>query len=102
MDTDELSKEAHQAILSEAERFSHDLTLHYGLLSYECEDEQEYLDKAEQLTRQLLPVRDKSDLEDLFWGIPPDRKQLKKTLKKILSNIDEVRKIPIEKRHFEW
>ncbi len=31
MDTDDLSKEAYEAIIIEAERFSHDLTLHFGL-----------------------------------------------------------------------
>lgn len=102
MDTDDLSTEAYKAILSEAEKFSHDLTLHYGLLSYNCHDETEYLDKSEQLTMQLLSVNNKDHLEDLFWGNRPDINQLKKTLKKILSNIHDVRKIPVEKRHFEW
>jgi hypothetical protein len=32
MDTDDLSTEAYDAILIEAEKLTHDLTLHYGLL----------------------------------------------------------------------
>ena len=102
MDTDDLSTEAYNAILSEAEKFSHDLTLHYGLLSYHCSDETEYLDKSEQLTRQLLSVKKKDDLEDLLWGNRPDLKRFRKALEKIMSNIREVRKIPAEKRHYDF
>lgn len=47
MDTDNLSKESYEGIIMESEKFTHDLTLHYGVLSYECENETEYIDKAE-------------------------------------------------------
>ncbi len=43
MDTDELSEKTYQAILGKAERFNHDLTLQFGLLSYECNDEKEFI-----------------------------------------------------------
>lgn len=46
MDTDELSEEAYHAIMIEAEWFNHDLTLQFGLLSYECKDENDFLEKS--------------------------------------------------------
>ena len=51
MDTDDLSREAYDGILIEAEKLTHDLTLHYGLLSYSYNNEAEYIEKAEKLTR---------------------------------------------------
>ena len=53
MDTDELSRETYRAILLEAEKFNHDLTLRFGLLSYDCNDEQEYIEKSERLIEGL-------------------------------------------------
>ena len=43
MDTEELSSEAYEGIIMEAEKFSRDLTLSFGLLASSCENEQEYL-----------------------------------------------------------
>lgn len=101
MDTDDLSTEAYNGILVEAEKFTHDLTLHYGLISYECKDETAYLDKAKQLTKGLMEA-DEIDLEDLFFGNPPEKSALNGVLKKILDNIDEINKIPTEKRHYDF
>ena len=101
MDTDDLSKEAYYAIIVEAERFTHDLTLHYGLLAGGSEEEQEYLFKAEKITKEILNCDD-IELDDVFWGEPPERNALHKVLHQILKNIDEVRKIPLEKRLLEW
>ena len=36
MDTDELSNEAYTAVLIEAERFHHNLTIHFGVLAGDC------------------------------------------------------------------
>lgn len=101
MDTDDLSREAYDGILIEAEKLTHDLTLHYGLLSGDCKNEKEYLDKAEKLTREILKVDD-CELEDLFWGNPPVKSKLIITCKKILENIEKVKSIPIEKRKFDF
>jgi len=101
MDTDDLSREAYYAILVEAEHFTHNLTLHYGVLSECCNDEDEYLSKAEELTKDILSF-DGADLDDLFFGDPPKRKALEKVLNKILSNINEVRKIPLNERIAKW
>ncbi len=100
MDTDDLSVEAYKGILIEAEKLTHDLTLHYGLLSYDCENEAEYLKKAAKLTKKILEAKD-YELDDLFWGNPPKKKKLEITLTKILRNIEEINKIPIEKRHYD-
>jgi hypothetical protein len=100
MDTDDLSRESYEGILIEAEKLTHDLTLHYGLLSYDCKDESEYVDKAGKLTREIMQIDD-IELDDLFWGNPPDRKKLDFTLKKIIGNIEKIKKVPIEKRHYD-
>jgi len=101
MDTDDLSKEAYYAIITEAECFTHDLTLHYGLLAEDCEDEEEYLSKAEKTTKEILNCND-IELDDVFWGNPPKREALHKVLRQILKNIENVRKIPLEKRTLDW
>ncbi len=100
MDTDELSREAYEGIIIEAEKLTHDLTLHYGLLSYDCNDETEYIDKAEKLTRKMLIVQ-AYQLEDLFWENSPGKDKLDFTLHRILSNIEKIKKIPIEKRYYD-
>ena len=101
MDTDDLSREAYQGIIIEAEKFTHDLTLRYGVLSGYCKNETEYLDKAQQLTREIRQADD-WQLDDLFFGNPPDKEQLDMTCKKILANIEKVKSIPIEKRKFDF
>lgn len=101
MDTDDLSREAYNGILIEAEKLTHDLTLHYGLLSSDCKNETEYIDKAEKLTKEIMQVED-WELDDLFWGNPPDKKKLIITCKKILGNIEKVKIIPIEKRKYDF
>lgn len=101
MDTDDLSREAYNGILIEAEKFTHDLTLHYGLLSGNCKNETEYIDKAEKLTKEIMQLED-WELDDLFWGNPPVQEKLIYTCKKILENIEKVKTIPIEKRKYDF
>ena len=72
MDTDELSNKAYTAVLVEAERFHHNLTIHFGVLADDCDNEVDNL--------SALPV----------------------TLDKILANIARVREIPEEKRTYEF
>ena len=100
MDTDDLSREAYDGILIEAEKLSLDLTLRYGLLSDDCENETVYLAQAEKLTKGILQLHD-WELDDLFWGNPPDRKMLIFTCEKILKNIEKIKSIPIEKRKYD-
>lgn len=101
MDTDDLSNETYQAVIIEAEKFMHDLTLHFGVLVSSCKNEAEYLDKAEKLIAEIKKGIS-YDLEDYFFGNIPDIKELHKTLNKILKNIEAVRLIPEDKRHYEF
>jgi len=39
MDTAELSNEAYTAVLVEAERFHHNLTIHFGVLAGDCDED---------------------------------------------------------------
>ena len=39
MDTAELSNEAYTAVLVEAERFHHNLTIHFGVLADDCDED---------------------------------------------------------------
>lgn len=101
MDTDDLSRESYEGILIEAEKLSHDLTLHYGVLSSDCKNETEYINKAEKLTREIMQVED-WEIDDLFWGNPPEKEKFESTCKKILENIEKIKSIPIEKRKFDF
>ncbi len=100
MDTDDLSRESYEGILIEAEKLTHDLTLHFGVLSTDCKNEIEYLDNAEKLAEEIMQAED-WELDDLFWGNPPDKEKLDFTLRRIIGNIEKITKIPIEKRHYE-
>ena len=101
MDTDDLSRESYKGILIEAEKLSHDLTLQFGVLSGDCKNETEYLDKAEKLTREIMKAED-WEIDDLFWGNPPEKGKLEFTCNRILENIQKVKSIPIEKRKFDF
>ncbi len=86
MDTDDLTHETYNAIMLEAERFNHDLTLQFGLLSYECENEDDFIVKSKWLINEMLEYEE-DDLDDIFFGNPPDIKDFHKALKKISNNI---------------
>jgi len=101
MDTDDLSRETYDGILMEAERLTHDLTLHFGVLASDCKDEFDYIEKAKLLIKEIRDSDDE-DLYDIFWGNPPDKKELYRTFDNILKNIEEVEAIPIEKRKFDF
>ena len=101
MDTDDLSTEAYQGIIIEAEKFNHDLTLQFGVLASSCKDEDEYLDNTSDLICELRSMGDE-ELGDVFFGNPPDTKSLNLTLDRISENIEKVRKIPKKKRHYDF
>ena len=101
MDTDDLSREAYEAIIIEAEKFSHDLTLQFGVLSYRCQDELEFIKKSKKLAENIM-VLDDYEIEDLFFGNSLPRKQLEITLMQIIRNIEELNSIPINKRHYDF
>ena len=101
MDTDDLSSEAYDAVIIEAEKLIHDLTLQFGVLSSSCKDEKEYLEKSKQLPGEIKKL-DNFELEDLFFGNVPNRKNMELTLNKIISNIEEVNKLLIDKRKYDF
>ena len=101
MDTDDLSKEAYYGIILEAERFNHDLTLQFGLLSYNCLDENEYLEKSIELINEHREIKT-GELEDIFYDKIPNLKSFKKILNKIEDNIKIIKKTPFTKRQFDY
>lgn len=100
MDTGDLSEETYRAIMIEAERFNHDLTLQFGLLSGNCKDEEDFMEKSIHLIDEMKQY-DEVDLDDMFFGNPPIMEEFKMALKRILDNIVELKKIPIEKRNYD-
>ena len=42
------------------------------------------------------------ELDDLFWGNPPEKEKFEFTCKKILENIEQIKSIPIENRKFDF
>ena len=92
MDTGNLSEETYRAIMSEAEGFNHDLTLQFGLLSGECKNEDDFIEKSIQLIEEMKNY-DEFDLDDMFFGNPPDIESFHNALRKIIENIKQVKKI---------
>jgi hypothetical protein len=102
MDTDDLSEEAYSAVIINAEKFHHDLTLQFGVMASDCKDESEYLKEALLLIKEF-----ESDIEEaideIFYENIPEKSKFKSALKEIKKSIKDVRKIPIDKRKYiEW
>lgn len=100
MDTGDLSEEAHTAIMVEAERFNHDLTLQFGLLSGDCKDENDFIEKSILMIR-IMKGYDEIDLDDLFWGNPPKMSSFHAALQRILDNIVELKQVLPENRSYD-
>lgn len=95
MDTDDLSDEAYQAIMVEAENFNPDLTLQFGLLSSGCENEKDFITKSIELIDEIRDY-DEHDIDDLFFGEPPPnaKRELKLALDRIIENIKKLKAKP--------
>lgn len=91
MDTGDLSDKTYKAIITESERFHHDLTLQFGLLSDECNDEAMFIKKSEELVREMMTYN-QSDMDDIFFDDPPTRTEFRNALKRILGNISRLQK----------
>ncbi len=97
IDTDDLSKKTYRAVMVEAERFDHNLTLQFGLLSYQCKDETEFIKKSKLLIKEMLTY-DEEEIEETVFGIIqleevmplPDKKKFHRALRKIISNLNEI------------
>lgn len=101
MDTDDLSNETYKAVILEAEKSNHDLTLQFGVLASSCKNEKEYLMNAKELINEIKKLDD-YDLEDMFFGNLPNISLLNKCLQKIELNIAQIEEIPESKRHYEF
>jgi hypothetical protein len=102
MDTNDLSRETHEAIIETSERFHHDLTLQFGVLAGNCDTDDLFLEESEAMIREWLNDWDSDELiMDIFYDHPPNIKEFNKVLDKLLSNIEKVRKIPVEDRKFD-
>lgn len=101
MDTDDLSNETYKAVLISSEKFNHDLTIQFGVLASHCENDDDYLAKA-----NLLILHWKADLPgtiaDIFFDSKPAPAIFDKVLSHIQHQIVEVLKISIEERTFEF
>lgn len=89
VDTGDLTDKTYKAIMIEAERFNHDLTLQFGLLSYDSKDEKDFIAKSRLLINEMLTY-DEVDLDELFFGNPPAKNDFHKALHKMLNNISKL------------
>ena len=89
IDTGDLTDKTYKAIMIEAERFNHDLTLQFGLLSDECKDEKDFIAKCMLLIKKMLKY-DEVDLNDMFFGNPPYKNNFHKALNKLLNNLSKL------------
>jgi hypothetical protein len=102
MDTDELSTQAYNAVMITAEKFNHNLTLQFGLLSYQCENESDYLQKAIELIKEWSEDIEDS-IEEIFFDVKhPTEQEFKKVLLEIKNNISKVLEIPLKERTYEF
>ena len=67
MGTDDLSKETYKAIMIESEKFNNDFTLQFGLLSYNCNGEDEFISHSEKLINRLKVVNSEEIKDVFFW-----------------------------------
>jgi hypothetical protein len=103
MDTDNLSIPTYQGIIIEAEQFNHDLTLQFGVLASSCKNDDDYLNKSEEMIKEWLSDDDFDVVaDDIFYGEDIGLEAFRITLKKLLSNIVEVRKTPMKERTYEY
>ncbi len=102
MDTNNLSRETHIAVIETAELFHHDLTLQFGVLASDCKSDDEYLDEAEFMIHEWLTDWEIDEvIMEIFFDDPPANNEFKEILQKIHLNIEKVRKIPMGKRKFD-
>jgi len=76
--------------------------LQFGVLAGDCNTDNEFLDESELMIKEWLTDWDlKEVIMDIFFDDTPRKQDFKKVLDKILTNIEKVRKIPIEQRKFD-
>lgn len=102
MDTDNLSIPTYNGIIIECERYHRDLTLQFGVLASDCKDDDDYLDQAEIMIKKWFADEDFDVIADeIFFGEFVDLDAFRTILEKLLSNISEIRKTPMNEREYE-
>ena len=86
MDTRAITAITYKAILEEAEMAHHDLALQFGLLAKISEDEQDYIQKADQLVVLMLQYP-AADIDAIFLNEPLSKEQFHQALYRIADNI---------------
>jgi hypothetical protein len=100
MDTDDLSIEAYKAVIIRAEKFHHDLTMQFGVLSSSCKNEDEYLNTSlDMIASWEEDIQ--SAIDDIFFDDTPHINRFKTVLNELKKAIEEVQKIPPDKRTYE-
>jgi len=101
MDIDDLSTECYNGVILEAEKFNHNLTIHFGVLASSCKNEEEYLLNAKRLINKKRELNE-YDLEDMLFGQTINASFLYECLNQMELNIAQVESIPKENRHYEF
>ena len=102
MDTDDLSNETYKAVISTSEKFHQDLTLQFGLLSYECATDDDFLVASESMIKRWLADRSLvSVINNIFFENPPDPIDFKLLLHELLHKIVKVKNDTKAARTFE-
>lgn len=89
IDTDDLTDKKYNAIIAEAEKFNHDPTLQFGLLSYSCKDEDAFVAASKKLIEKMLKYN-KANLADIFFDNAPPMADFHVALHQILTNIENL------------
>lgn len=73
--------------------------MQFGLLASECQDDNDDLNTAELLIQYWIKIKDFNQIiEDVFYDTPVNEIEFKNTLEKILNNINEIRKTPMNEK----
>ncbi len=91
IDVSDLTEKTYDAILLESSRFDDNLTLQFGLLSYECDDESDFIRKSEKHIRKMLKYN-MNTIDDIFFGEPPTKAEFHRILTRLLNNIEKLKK----------
>ena len=86
----------------QAEKYSNNLTLQFGVLAANCTDDNDYLKKANQLIDKWKKNPGNSIDYIFFDTKKPDIASFENILSKIQKGIEKVLSIPVEKRKFDF
>lgn len=89
MDTRQLSAETYKAILGEAGRFHPDLALRFGMLAKLSKDEDDYIQKSEELIR-FMTQYDDAAIDAVFLDNPLSPDAFHEALAHITSHIQKL------------